>query len=65
MSSENRALIGGSGAAMVDLVCKYRRGAYEAAGGAMRCAWPRYGEVAEHGNRQRAIRSTRRLYGHR
>ena len=32
MSSENRALIGGSGAAMVDLVCKYHRGAYEASG---------------------------------
>ena len=29
MSSENRALIGGSGASMVDLVCKYHRGAYE------------------------------------
>ena len=34
MSSENRALSGGSGAAMVDLVwVKYHRGAYEALAG--------------------------------
>ena len=30
VSSENRALSGGSGAAMVDLVGKYHRGACEA-----------------------------------
>ena len=29
VSSENRALSGGSGTALVDLVCKYHRGACE------------------------------------